>query len=117
MTIKQKIGAAIATGTLLAATLLPGAALADQTCTISGNGRNSTNRCRIRIERRLTVDQRNTATVRNRVVVVQNTGLNDANNNTTNGGDVSVDTGNTTSTITITVSGNTNTAVPPDPGP
>lgn len=117
MTIKGRIGTAIAAGTLLAAALLPGAAFADQTCTISGNGRNSTNRCRIRVERRLTLNQTNVATVRNRVVVVQNTGLNDASSNTTNGGDVSIDTGNTTSTITITVSGNTNSAVPPDPGP
>lgn len=117
MTIKGRIGTAIAAGTIIAATLLPSAAFADQTCTISGNGRDSRNRCRIKIERRLTVRQTNTATVRNKVVVIQNTGLNDANNNTTNGGDVSIDTGNTTSTITITVSGNTNTAAVPPVGP
>ena len=115
--MKKKIAGALITGSLIAGALLPGFAFADQTCTISGNGRNSINRCRIRVERRLTVDQRNTATVSTRVVVVQNTGLNDANSNTTNGGDVSIDTGNTTSTVTITVSGNTNSAVPPDPGP
>src|SRR3989338_5431557 len=116
MTIKQRIAGALVAGSFIAASLLPAAAFADQTCTISGNGRDSRNRCRIRVERRLTVDQRNTATVRNIVVVVQNTGLNSASNNTKNGGDVDVNTGNTTSTITITVSGNTNTAVPP-PGP
>ncbi|OGH23472.1 MAG: hypothetical protein A2629_00295 [Candidatus Levybacteria bacterium RIFCSPHIGHO2_01_FULL_41_15] len=117
MEVKKKIAAAIISGSLIAGAILPVAAFADQTCTIRNNGNNSTNRCRIKVERRVTVDQRNTATVRTRVIVVQNTGLNDANNNTTNGGDVTVDTGNTTSTITITVSGNTNTAVPPDPGP
>src|SRR3990167_4456391 len=116
MTIKQKITGALVAGSFIAASLLPAAAFADQTCTISGNGRDSRNRCRIKVERRLTVDQRNTETVRNRVVVIQNTGLNDANNNTTNGGDVSVDTGNTNSTININVSGNNNKAVPP-PGP
>ena len=115
MTIKQKIAGALVAGSFMAASLLPAAAFADQTCTISGNGRDSRNRCRIKVERRLTVDQRNTAIVINRVVVIQNTGLNDANNNTTNGGDVSIDTGNTTSTVTITVSGNTNSATPPNP--
>ncbi len=115
MGIKKRIAAALITGSLVAGAILPVAAFADQTCTIRGNGNNSTNRCRIRVERRLTVNQRNTATVRNRVTVVQNTGLNDANDNTTNGGEVSIDTGNTTSTITITVSGNTNTATPPTP--
>ena len=115
MNIKQKIVGAAATGALLAATLLPGAAFADQTCTISGNGAGSTNRCRMIRERRIRIEQTNVAFVRTNVVVIQNTGGNDANNNT--GGNVHVETGNTTSTITITISGNTNIAVPPNPGP
>jgi hypothetical protein len=113
MTYKTKIAGAIATGALLATALLPTSAFADQTCRISGNGSNSTNRCRIKVERRIRVDQSNTATVVNTVVVTQNTGGNNANNNT--GGNVHNETGNNTSTITITVSGNTNTAVPPSP--
>ena len=117
MTIKQKIAAALVTGSFMAVSLLPAAAFADQTCTISGNGRDSRNRCRIKVERRLRVDQTNVAIVKNVVVGVVSTGGNTSNNNTTNGGDVSIDTGNATATVTITVSGNTNTAVPPDPGP
>lgn len=115
MNIKTKIAGAIGAGALVTLALMPAAAFADQTCTIAGNGALSRNRCRIKVERRIRVDQSNTATVRNKVVVIQNTGLNSASGNTTNGGNVSVDTGTTTSTITITVSGNTNTAVPPSP--
>lgn len=109
MSIKQKIGAALAIGSLAASMLAPASAFADQTCTISGNGENSTNRCRLVKVKRVRVQQSNTARVRTEVVIVQNTGDNEANN-TTNGGDVKIDTGNATSTVTITVSGNTNTA-------
>ena len=107
---KTKIAGAIATGALLATALLPGAAFANHSYRISGNGNNSTNTCIQVRERRVRVDQRNTATVRNTVVVVQNTGLNSASGNTTDEGNVGVNTGSTTSTVRITVSGNINTA-------
>lgn len=108
MNIKSKIATAIGTGAIVASALLPASAFADQTCTISGNGGSSRNRCRIKIERRADVRQTNTANVSNTVVVVQNTGLNSASGNT--GGSTTVETGNTSSTVSITVSGNTNSA-------
>src|SRR3989344_9544880 len=92
MTIKQKIAGALVAGSFMAASLLPAAAFADQTCTISGNGRDSRNRCRIKVERKLKVEQTNTATVTNTIGGSVSTGGNSANNNT--GGDVTVDTGN-----------------------
>lgn len=110
----MKIGTAaasiVATGMLLAP-----ATLADTTCTISGNGANSHNRCTIttnggsRSCRRLRCAssgsaQSNWANISNTVKVKSSTGGNDANANT--GGDVSITTGDSNVNITITNTAN-----------
>src|SRR3989344_6707187 len=100
MQIKKKIATAIVTGSILGATLLPAAALADTSCEISGNGAHSHNSCRIRISRSVRIRQSNSSIIRNRVWVDVDTGGNRANNNT--GGDVTITTGEATSSVTIT---------------
>lgn len=110
MGIKAKIGAAIATGSFLAATVLPAAALADSV-TIQGNGVDSTNVAGILNVNATSVSQSNTTAAITLVSSSASTGGNTANENT--GGNVSVDTGNATSTVTTTVGGSTNYAVIP----
>ncbi len=101
MTIKQKIGAAIATGTILAATLLPGAAFAQNlSCNISGNGVGSINTCKVKIKITNITVQTNTATVDNLVIAGASTGGNSANSNT--GGSVTITGGNATVSVTVT---------------
>ncbi len=94
---------------------MPGAAFAAQTCTISGNGDNSNNRCRIKIVRKLKIEQSNIATVTNTIGGSVSTGGNTANGNT--GGDVNVGSGSATVTITITNTLNANVIVLPTPTP
>src|SRR3989344_4469431 len=97
---------ATAASVLAGGMLLAPAALADATCTISGNGAGSRNRCTITINEgrrphgHWGTSQRNTATIKNKVVIISNTGGNDANRNT--GGDVSIDTGDVTVDVSIT---------------
>src|SRR3989344_4946711 len=100
MQIKKKIAAAIVSGSIIGAVMLPVAALADTGCEISGNGAHSHNSCTIRINRRVKIRQSNSSTIRNRVWVDVDTGGNRANNNT--GGDVTITTGEATSSVTIT---------------
>ncbi len=102
MTIKQKVKTAIATGAILAATLLPGAAFAasGNTCTISGSGHNSLNICKIKITNTSVTVKSNTATVGNIVLAGASTGGNSADLN--NGGSNSVKTGDATVSVTIT---------------
>lgn len=98
---------AAAASILAGGMLLAPAALADATCTISGNGAGSRNRCTITINgvRRPPghwgTSQRNTATIKNKVVIISNTGGNDANRNT-GSGNVSIDTGDVTVDVSIT---------------
>lgn len=100
MTIKKRIAAALVSGAVIGATLLPAAALADTSCEISGNGASSHNSCRIRISRSVRIRQSNSSTIRNRVWVNVDTGGNTANNNT--GGDVSITTGDVHVDVNIT---------------
>ena len=88
MQIKKKIAAAIVSGSIIGAVMLPVAALADTACEISGNGAHSHNSCRIRISRSVRIRQSNSSTIRNRVSVDVDTGGNTANSNT--GGDVNI---------------------------
>jgi len=111
MTIKQKIATSIATGAFLGAILTGSAFAADNKCEISGNGNNSTNRCRLVKVNKKTVVQVNSAHVANFVGAGANTGGNDANKNTTSGGDVKVDTGSATATVNITNTVNSNNSV------
>jgi len=92
MTLKNRIATALIAGSIVGATVLPAAALADTSCEISGNGAHSHNSCRIR--------QSNSSTIRNRVSVDVDTGGNTANSNT--GGDVSITTGDVHVDVTIT---------------
>jgi len=64
----------------------------DLDVTITGNGTYSDNDANVALKTSTTVDQDNTAYVKNNVDVDLNTGKNDANDNT--GGDVSINTGN-----------------------
>ncbi|MEK7573081.1 MAG: hypothetical protein AAB531_01520 [Patescibacteria group bacterium] len=109
MNFKRKIAGALITGSLIATALLPGAAFADQTCTITGNGVNSTNRCRIRVVKKLKIDQSNSAAVSNTININTSTGGNTASSNT--GGSTTITSGTSTVTVTITNTLNSNTAV------
>lgn len=95
---------------LIAGSLAAPAALADVSCSISGNGADSRNSCNIRITRNggdpcdpcngTDSAQINRAKVKNKIRIRQNTGNNKANKNT--GGNVTIETGNNTATVTIT---------------
>jgi len=100
MTLKNRIATALIAGSIVGATVLPAAALADTSCEISGNGAHSHNSCRIRISRSVRIRQSNSSTIRNRVSVDVDTGGNTANSNT--GGDVSITTGDVHVDVTIT---------------
>jgi len=100
MQIKKKIAAAIVSGSIIGATLLPAAALADTSCEISGNGARSHNSCRITIRNSKRIRQSNSSSITNRVKIWVSTGGNDANNNT--GGDVSIISGDADVNVTIT---------------
>jgi hypothetical protein len=106
-----------AAAALVASAVFAGASLAaNDTCTISGNGAFSSNRCRIRNVLRVNVTQGNNANVSNTVNVVSNTGGNHASFNTT--GTTSITTGASTTTVGITNSVNSNTinvGTPPTP--
>lgn len=106
MSIKQKIGGAIATGALLASVFAP-AAFAANDILISGNGTNSTNNAAVIKVSKSKVKQKNITAVGTGVTSVSNTGVNRTNNNT--GGSQSITTGNTTTTTNVDVAGGTNT--------
>lgn len=105
MNIKQKIGGAIVTGTLLASLLAPMAFAAD--LTIDGNGTGSTNHAAAIKISKSKVKQKNKTIVGTNVTTVSNTGNNKSNNNT--GGAVTTDTGKVTNTVGVDVAGGTNT--------
>lgn len=102
MNLKYKIGASIATAAFLGSILTPTAFAADNKCIISGNGDRSNNRCKILVEKKKIIIKKNFAKVENVIGAYADTGGNNANKNTTNGGDVSIDTGNATVTVTVT---------------
>jgi hypothetical protein len=116
MSLVKRVSAAAAS-VIASGMIIAPAALADATCTISGNGSDSTNRCTITITKvgggsgcENTCDgqpkQVNKAKVKNKVKIRQNTGGNTANRNT--GGNVNIETGNNTADVTITNDVNTN---------
>ncbi|MCL4418607.1 hypothetical protein M1146_00730 [Patescibacteria group bacterium] len=106
MTIKQKIGAAIATGTLIAATLLPGAAFANTNITISGNGVGSVNKAKVVKINKSTVNQGNLTGVSVSGGALSNTGGNSASGNTGSG--VTIGTGAAASSASTSVTGSSN---------
>lgn len=115
MNIVKRIGIATA-GLIATGALIAPVALAETSCTISGNGSGSSNSCTVRVSGGRSCRPNrcgstgsatvNNATVKNKVRVRQNTGGNTANGNT--GGSVSIDTGNNTATVTITNNVNNN---------
>lgn len=113
MNILKRVGFGAA-GLMAAGAMMAPAALADVTCTISGNGANSHNRCNItvntggckKIKCASGSSQTNNASVSNTVTVSSSTGGNKANKNT--GGDVSITTGDSNVDISITNNVNSN---------
>jgi len=75
---------------------------------ISGNGADSTNTANVTTVNDNAVYQTNDANIHNNVNVGANTGHNKANDNT--GGDTSISTGNTNSTVTVNNAANANVA-------
>lgn len=106
--LKVKLASGIATGAILANTLLPLGAFAEETYTVSGNGTGSQNSVTSSGNTSTTVNQSNEATVTNDVDVTSNTGNNEASGNT--GGDVTVNTGNASSNVSVSNSANSNSA-------
>lgn len=105
MNIKQKIGAVVATVTMLSSIVTPAFASEYE---ISGNGVESTNKIKVESNCTQTVTQVNETTIKNKVYSSASTGGNEASANT--GGDVTVDTGNATSDVTVTNEGSSNEA-------
>src|SRR3989304_5041730 len=75
--------------TLIVGTVAP--AYAAISCTISGNGSDSSSFCDFDYEREVEVEQENKLDVENKIEVDANTGGNEANDNT--GGEVGIETG------------------------
>lgn len=108
MTLKTKLVGGLAMGAMMAGVLLPSGAFAS-TVTVSGNGAGSKNHVKLVTKNSTVVSQSNSAYVVNSVGVSQNTGGNKANKNV--GGDVSVTSGNATSTVTNTTTTGDNVVV------
>lgn len=85
-----------------------GTCAGDTNITISGNGSDSDNDVTLDQDNTVDVFQDNRARIRNDVDADSDTGDNDANDNT--GGDVSISTGNATTTVGITNHANANVA-------
>lgn len=108
-----KLGSAT-TGALMVGMLFAPAALADVSCTISGNGADSHNTCTVTVKGGSSCHRHkcggggstNIANVQNGVWVFSNTGGNTANKNT--GGDVTIMSGDSNVNVTITNSVNNN---------
>ncbi|MBI4036909.1 hypothetical protein HY385_00610 [Candidatus Daviesbacteria bacterium] len=95
---KKMIASAIATGAILISTFAP-AVFATTTIDISGNGSDSNNDATVKTTQTTTVVQNNDAWIVNEIKAKAETGENDANDNT--GGDVTISTGNATSTVDV----------------
>lgn len=108
MNLKYKITTAIATGTMMAALVVPSAFAAP--ISIDHNGAGSVNGALVVKASKSKVRQRNTTIVGTHVFAMQNTGGNTANGNV--GGGNTITTGKNTTTTNVTVAGgsNTNTA-------
>ncbi len=94
---QQKFATAFATGAVLLNALAPMASAA--TITITGNGSNSDNDAKVETSNDVDVDQSNDAHVDNNIKVFSETGNNSASDNT--GGDVKVDTGDSTVLVDV----------------
>lgn len=108
--IAYKVGAGIVTASLLLSSVAT-SAFADVAAEISGNGAGSYNSIYIKHKNKCSVYQKNTTEVLTEVESQAHTGGNTANGNT--GSDVTIDTGNATSTVGVTVEGGSNIATNP----
>lgn len=104
---KQRIAAALASGTILLNTLAS-TAFAATSLEISGNGSSSDNAVNVNKTVSTTVVQNNTATVSNTVNSSASTGGNEANDNT--GGDITIATGNARTQVDLDTRVNFNRA-------
>ena len=102
--LKKLLGSGVITSALTLSALSPAFAV---DVTIDHNGAGSHNDVDITSHSHCTITQSNTTVVTNTTNVKQKTGGNTASGNT--GGDTSIDTGNTNSTVKNTVGGSTNT--------
>lgn len=108
MISKVKLTSGFVTAAFLAAVVLPTGAHA-ATVKVNKNGADSTNKVKIKSEKKSKVKQSNSTAVVNLVGVLQNTGGNSANKNTGDGG-VSVNSGDATATVTNTTTTGGNVA-------
>lgn len=106
LNIKAKITTAAVTGALIFSAITPAFAATD--IQVSGNGSRSDNNVSVSQSHTTTVDQSNDADFNNDIRTSSNTGNNRASGNT--GGDVSIDTGNTSSFVGISNMANMNQA-------
>lgn len=80
---------------------------ADVNVKVSGNGAKSDNDVKVNTANNVGIDQDNTANIKNNIYVKQGTGNNSANDN---GGNVSIETGSTDSTVKVANTANANWA-------
>ena len=105
-----KVGAGIVTASLLLSSVAT-AAFAEVAAEISGNGTGSNNSIYIKNKSECNVYQKNSTGVLTEIESSASTGGNKANGNTS--ADVTIDTGNATSTVGVSVEGGSNTASNP----
>lgn len=110
-TFKVKFGAGLATASMMLSLFTP-AVFADTTVEISGNGADSKNEVEVvgTGGQSTTVEQKNKVVVEAVVAASANTGNNSVSKNTTNGGDVTLDTGKADASAYLTVTGGNNDA-------
>ncbi len=109
LSIKEKLGTGIVTASVLAAVIGGGAAFADTSIRVNGNGFGSDNRVDFRSDRNTNITQRNDTDIDNNVNIRSNTGRNSSSFNT--GGDNRIDTGDIDNRVTIRNEGGINRAV------
>ena len=105
--INKRIATAIATGALVFNSLAT-PAFAAINVNLTGNGDSSNNTANLNISKSNSIVQNNTANISNNVEVDAETGGNEANRNT--GGDVNVETGNSTVGVSVQNALNKNSA-------
>jgi hypothetical protein len=111
--LKLKLTTGLVTAAFFAGVVAPAGAFAANNVTVKGNGAGSYNKVNISSNSVYKVDQSNETLVVNGVLVAQNTGMNEANQNTGGAGsDPSVDSGNADATVTNVVTTGSNVLNP-----
>lgn len=112
LNIKSKIVASLTSAALVLG-ISATSAYADTTISVTDNGRGSVNTVTVDNSCYNKIKQKSNTYATNVVNVYQNTGGNEVKDNSGTG-DVTITTGDATSSANITVSGGSNTATPPD---